>query len=291
MSTNVFFLPPQNNVARRHPNQPTRPVLINGNGSYSGAPGIIQDAQFPMVSALYPGRSGLVWASGDSPGSNFPDSTSVVLEIDTVVQVTPSAWGVLGYRCRSVFPSNVQLDYLTGGTYNPTTGWLTASAAITLGTNNGPGNLPDKGVSIIPVTARYWRFKFGFGASSGNGGFSISGLFLQTNVVNLGFLYSGADETRVIPRSVVETYSDQPIITRKGGEYRRWQLRYDNNDAALRTTLDDLFSYQGAQEPFIFLTPDGLYFECVWDSDSFTRSHIWAPPDRYRMSANLRSLP
>jgi len=142
---------------------------------------------------------------------------------------------------------------------------------------------------VSPPSSRYWRWKFNFGGSS-QAGFSLSGLFLQTAITDLGFLYSGADETRIIPRTVVESYARNPTITRVGPEFRRWSLRYDNNDAALRATFDSLFSYQASQEPFIFLTPDGEFYECVWDDESFTRSHIWAPPDRYAMTVALRSL-
>lgn len=295
MSTNVIFLSPTTNYGRRHLPLQNLPTLINGNPSYTAAPALRQDPQFPMVNALYPGRGALVWASGDSPPSNFEDTTSVVLEIDTgSTQRTPKHWGVLGYSCRDTNPGSVELQYKLGATYNSgTANWITMpGGAITLGDNNGPGALRDYGKAIVtPVTARYWRWKFTFAYLSDQGGFQVSGLILQQDEMDLGFLYSGADETRILPRSVVETYADQPYITRKGGEYRRWQLRYDNNDATLRTTLDTLFSQAGAREPFIFLTPDGLYFECVWDSDSFTRSHIWAPPDRYRMVAGIRSLP
>ena len=295
MSTNVKFLLPQQNRARLHPPNFDTPILINENpGTYTNCPGLAQDSGFPMSNALVPGRNGLVWRcpplTNNWPGGVGGDGTSVLLEIDTGTSISPQAWGVLGYRAGHSLPGSVQLWYNAQATYNGgTSNWVQVSPSLTLGVD-GVGTLVDKGALILtPPTARYWRFKF-LSVSGSQQGFSISGLFLQTTITDLGFLYSGADETRIVPRTMVESYGRNPTFTKVGPEYRRWSLRYDNNDAALRTTFDSLFSYQASQEPFIFLTPDGLFFECVWDDESFTRSHIWAPPDRYAMTVGLRSL-
>jgi hypothetical protein len=288
VSSNVKFLLPQTNRGRVHPPNFDNPVLINGDGGYTSPPAIVQDAAFPMTNALSPGRNGLVWRC--PPGqTNFSDGTSVVLEVDTLSNISPLAWGILGFRGPTSQPTRVELWYNAQATYNSgVTNWVQATPNITLG-QDGVGSRSDRGTLISPPAARYWRFKFisAFGSTQG---FQCSGFFLQTAITDIGFLYSGADETRIIPRTVVEAYNRAPTITKVGPEFRRWSLRYDNNDAALRTTFDSLFSYQAQQEPFIFLTPDGEFYECVWDDESFTRSHIWAPPDRYQFTVGLRSL-
>ena len=277
MSSNVRFLRSAQNYARRTSETVTTPILINGNGAYSGAPAIVQDAQFPMLNALFSGRTGRVWDTGPTP-ANFGGDT--IFEIDLVSQRAVLAIGVLGIQLHAggLFPQSVAIEYLTGSTYS-TIGWNASIGTVTA-TSVGNG-----GRIITPVTARFWRFRFPL--SSVGTGFRVAGFVLHTTVTDLGFLYSGADETRVLPRTLVEGYSRQATITHVGPEYRRWALRYDNNDATLRSTFDALYS---DTEPFVFITPDDAWNECVWDSEEFMRSHVWSPPDRYRLTAELRSL-
>lgn len=285
MSNNVSFLFASSNKARRTPASLTFPRIINGNAAYAGAPELREDAMFPMSNALLSGRTGNVWAWDGTNGSNDPNGYDIILEVDIGNITSISASGMLGCARASgaSFPQGVDVEYLPGVTYDATTGWLT------YGSNVSTMVARDSGSVLPPVSARFWRYRlknaaFGFGQVPG---FSVASLVLQPSIVDIGFLYSGASERRIAPRTLVESYDRSPTITKIGNEYRRWSLRYDNNDAALRSTFDQLFSQSN---PFVFITPDSEWLECVWDSEDFERSHIWAPPDRYRFTVELRSL-
>jgi len=283
MSLNCRFIRVGQNVARRVNLAATFPRIINGNGAYAGAPAIVQDPQFPMSNALLNGRTGAVWVWPASAGINDGGS-DVLLEIDLGSVKAIGAVGVLGVSnlFGTLFPNSLMVECIPGATVYSTTGWVNVLGGLSIGNQNF---LRDFGTTIAPQSARYWRFRWV--SASISAGFTVASVVLATTVTDLGFLYSGADETRVRPRTLVEGYDRSPSITYTGPEYRRWEARYDNNDAALRAILDDLF---GDSQPFVFLTPDNLWQECVWDTEEFTRSHIWAPPDRYQMVAGFRAL-
>jgi hypothetical protein len=186
-------------------------------GDIHGAPALVQDAAFPMSNALVPGRNGTVWRCPAGGPSNFPtDGTSVVLELDAGSNIHPAGVGRAGLPLRGL-ESQHRAALVQGRPLRCGRDRVDAGGREHHPGTDGPGTTPDRGIVIgSPPAARFWRFKFTFAASSTTG-FSISGLFLQTAITDLGFLYSGADETRIIPRTVVEAYNRSPTITRTGG--------------------------------------------------------------------------
>jgi len=277
---NCRFIRYTANKARHQTPTSAIPKLINGNVAYSGAAGRIEDPNFPMDNVLDVGRKGNVWYVPPGAGSNYPDGTTVALEIDIGSLQSVNAIGVLGFAGAGGFPQNFNIDAIPGsGTYN-NAGYVpqNGSNPVTL--------LRDCGVVLAaPVSARYWRFRFPFSTSSP--GYSVSSVVVATTITDLGFLYSEADEQRVRPRSLVEGFDQSPSLTLVGQEYVRWTIQYKNNDAALRTTMDGLY---GDSQPFVFITPDNEWQECIWGTEEFSREHIWGIPNRYRMTVELRQL-
>jgi hypothetical protein len=281
---NCRFIRYTSNKARRTPTSTTYPRIINGlTGTYSGCAARLEDPAFPMDNVLQAGRKGNVWVVPDGAGSNFPDGTSVVLEIDIGSLQNISAVGALAFNTGgSAFPSNVYIDAIPGTTTYNNAAYAAQNASNPITT---PGTRDNGALLAAPVSARYWRFRFGF-ATSGIG-FSVASVVLSNLLIDLGFLYSSADEQRVRPRSIVEGFDQSPVLTFVGPEYVRWAMEFNNNDAALRTTLDSLY---GDTQPFIFITPDNEWQECVWATEEFSREHIWGMPNRYRMTVELRQL-
>ena len=263
------------------------PRIINGNtGVYAGCSPRAEDPAFPMDNALYAGRKGNVWVVPDGTSGNHTDGTSMILEVDLGSLQTIMACGVLGWSNGGglgSFPQSVFIDAQPGvsttaaysyGAYTPAFG-----SAINTGLRDGGT------VFTFSVSSRFWRFRWP-SASSGHG-FSIASVVVALVPTDIGFLYSGADEQRVRPRAVVESFDQTPTITYVGPEFVRWSIQFNNNDAALRTILDNLY---GDTQPFIFLTPDNEWQECIWGTEEFSREHIFAPPDRYRFLVELRQL-
>lgn len=279
---NCRFIRFGNNAARLT-GVSTYPRLVNGGG-YTGAPARVEDPNFPMENCFTVGRKGNVWVVPDGSPSNYPtDGVSITIELDVGSVKSITAVGLLGFSLlgNGAYPNTVYIDCIPNSpTYNAA-GYVVQNggASIVSGQGDGGAILP------APVFARFWRFRFYY-AISGHG-FVVAGLILATTITDLGFLYSSADETRVRPRALIESFDQSATLTSIGPEYARWTIQFDNNDAALRTTLDGLY---GDREPFIFITPDLEWQECVWATEEFTRSHIWRPPDRYRMTVELRQL-
>jgi hypothetical protein len=279
---NCRFIRAVSNKARRII-ATTFPRVINGIGSYTGAPGVIEDASFPMSNVLTVGRKGNVWVVPDGAGSNAPDTTSVLLEIDLGAQWPIAAAGLLGMTFNNgSHPTAVYIECIPNtNTYNAA-GYVRQFSSQPI---LSPPTRDGGAILASPVTARYWRFFFN-NATSGSG-FSVAGVVVSLALTDLGFLYSGATETRIRPRSMIESFDESASVTFLGPEFVRWSIQFNNNDAALRTTLDQLY---GDVQPFIFITPDLKWQECVWGTEEFSREHIWAPPDRYRFVVELRQL-
>lgn len=279
---NVRFVQNAGNRGRKTSASAPYPRLINGNGAYSGAPALVQDASFPMSNLLDPDRVSHIYVTGPNPAN---DGVDLIIEFDTgSAPVSIHGVGLLGFRRATgeAFPNVVYIEYLLGTTYS-TSGW------------SGAGTTPfsfneatDAGVLFpAPISAKFWRFRITNAAFSA-AGFSLSSPFIAQTVTDLGFLYSRASETLVTPKSTVEGYGRMPVITRTGTPYRRWLLEYANNDAAARAVFDALAV---SANPFVFIHPDGSFYECVMDGEEFMRDHIWAPPDRFAFVFPMRSLP
>ena len=284
---NVRFITTGNNKGRKALAATTYPILINGNGAYSGAPALVQDADFPMSNALLVDRSAAIWVTGPTP-DNDPLNSDLIIELH--IGPTPLsivAAGVLGFSFGpgTLFPLSYLIEYLPGATYS-TSGWVSDIPAVS--TQGGR----DSGAVFSPRTAKFWRFRFS-SAGLGANGFSVGSFFIATTVTDLGFLYSRATETLVQPQLLVEGYGHTPFISHTGLSFRRWALSYDNNDTTTRGLFDNLgYSPVGSTPiPFVFLSPENGVYECVQDGEEFVREHIWAPPDRWRFTFPMRSLP
>lgn len=284
MSSNVKFVRfGDNKVRRTFGGGGAYPRLTNGNGAYAGAPALVQDPAFPMSNVLYAGRSANIYVWPLSAGPN--NGSDVLIEFDLGSIQTIMGAVVLGaLAANNTLPNVVHVECIPNTNTYSTSGWVSPAGATNI---SNITSARDQGrIFDAPFAARYWRFRIVSVTISI--GFSIASLALFTAITDLGFLYAGADETRILPRTLVESYSRMPTVTMLGPEYRRWELRYENNDAALRAIFDGLYA---DRDPFIFLTPDGRWQECIWDTEEFTRTHVWAPPDRYAMTVGLRSLP
>jgi hypothetical protein len=281
--SNVRFILSGSNRGRKIAETSARPILINGNGAYSGAPALVQDSAFPMSNALLPDRVSRIWyTGGPSPANSGQD---LIVELDIAASpVSIAAVGFLGLSLTpgGSFPTTCDVEYLPGTVYNPTTGWLVAMSFS--GISSGRDHIK----TFPPISAKFWRFKFIIAGSASGLGFSLASFVVATSPTDLGFLYSRASETIVRPTTVVEGYGRTPVVTRTGLPFRRFVLAYDNNDLTTRQIFDNLGNEPGA---FIYLAPDDKPYECIIDGEEFTRDHIWAPPDRFAWTFAMRSLP
>ncbi len=279
--SNVRFIRANQNKARKVSPTSTYPKLINGNGAYSGAPALVEDASFPMSNLLDKDRASKVYVSGPNPYNSAGSDLIIEFDIAGSAQSIVAA-GMLGFGLvgGSLFPSQLIVEYLPGTTYQ-TTGWIADIPILSI------GGVRDVGSVFTARSARFWRFRFPF-ASGAQDGFTVAGFFLATTVTDLGFLYSRASERIVTPKTTIEGYGRTPTITRTGIPFRRWTLAYDNIDATTKATFDTLNS---EASPFIFLAPDDRVYECVTDGEEFERAHVWSPPDRFQFAFPMRSLP
>lgn len=283
---NCRFIRYADNKARRLLPTSTNPKILNGSASVTGEAVRMEDVGYPMDNVLVAGRKGSVWVVSDVSVGNGPAGTDLVLEVDLGSVQTVIAAGLIG---QTLFPggsppTQCYLDAIVSvpNTYN-NANYVTQNgfAAIMAG-----GLIRDGGVILsASAVARFFRFRWP-NHTSGKG-LSLASVVLATAITDIGFLYSGADEQRVRPRAITEGYDQSPMVSYVGPEYVRWAIQFNNNDAALRTILDNLY---GDRDPFIFLTPDNEWQECVWGTEEFSREHIWAPPDRYRFLVELRQL-
>lgn len=249
--------------------------------SYPGAPARVEDAAWPMSNALLPDRYANVWKHpGGAANVNITDT---VYEIDLGNAYSVYLAGVLGLL-RSLnfsYPQAVYLEYIPAANVYSTGAWVTVGTFPLLASASDSHSLTG-----LPVSARFWRFRFTF--TTGAPSFAISSFALADVILDLGFLYARSDEVIVRPEVRTETYSRLPMITRLARTWKRWTLHYPNIDPTTRATFDTLFG----DTTFLFLNPiDGQIYECVFDGEEFERAHIWAAPDRFEFSAGIRSLP
>lgn len=277
---NVRFIRASQNAGRKTSSSGVvYPRLINGSGLYTGAPALVQDSAYPMVNATLPDRHAIIWAT-TNPVANG-GGLDVILEVDFGSSKSVQAIGLLGFRSfgAAAFPNNLGVEYLPGASYAPT-GWTQLPLITLSGLVANPFSL------ITPASARYWRFRF-YNAAGGSG-FSVGGLLLATGMTDLGFLYSRADDTLVLPKTTVEGYGRVPIVTRTGRTFRRFALEYANIDSATKGTFDILAA---ETLPFMYVAPDDTVHECILEGEEYLRSHVWSPPDRWAFTFPMRSLP
>lgn len=277
--SNVRFVKATQNAGRKSLAASTYPKLINGNGAYTGNLALVQDAAFPMANVLVPDRVSRLWVC--PPG--LPNIGGVDVAIDLDIAASPvsiMAAGVHGFGLlgNGAFPSTCGMEYLPGTTYSAS-GWVQLPT-FSLGGTRDPWQ-----IFAAPISARFWRFRFYFGSSSG---FTVASFMLARSITDLGFLYSGADETLVRPRAIVEGYGRMPIVKSVGLKSRRFSLEYQNIDPATRNVFDGLLD---EANPFAYLSPEDRMFECIPEADEFTRRHAWAPPDRHNFTFAMRSMP
>jgi hypothetical protein len=272
---NVRFI--LSNAAGRSATTGTYPRIINGNAAYIGAPALVENGAFTMSNALNSDRHSSIW---EHPALASNASGETWLELDTGTPKTISFVAILGVESVGAFPSSCIVEALPGSTYL-TTGW-TSLTTINMARDNGA-------VLSSPFVARYWRFRFPL-TGAFTSGFSIARVFLgaTSSIRDLGFLYTQATETIVKPKTTVEGFGRVPTVTKTGRDFRKWSLQYANND---KTTRDMIAEMTLSESSFVFISPDDQVFECISDGDEHARTHIWAPPDRYAFTAEIRSLP
>jgi len=277
---NVRFIKANDNKGRKAIPTAVYPKLINAAGGYTSPPALVQDAAFPMANALLPDRISQIWSTGPSPVSNS-GGADIWFDIDLGSAQSISTAGVLGFSLipgGAPFPASCQVFYASS--YNGTFGSSPVPASFTLARDVGMIF-----TSPTSISARYWRFSFS-NATSGNG-FTLGSFYLGSSFTDLGFLYAGATETIIQPRSLVEGYGAAPTITRTGLTYRRFTFNYQNIEKTVRDTFDSLLA---EPYPFVYIDPFDVPWEVVPDEE-FARDHVWALPNLYTFNFGMRSLP
>lgn len=274
---NTRFVTLAQNAACRATAALTNPKLANGAGGvYAGAPALVEDPSYPMANILGRDRYS-VWAC-PAGADNSGGGGEVWVDLDLGSNRTVLAVGILGFRAVGSFPSSMLPSWRNAGSYSAT-GYTTDIPAINLGTRNPVSVLP------APRTARYWRFAFPF-ASFGDG-FRVGKFFLATTITDLGFLYSGAEYPRVTPRVLSQSGGQHPNVKVTGDPYDMPTLQFTN---VAQSTKDTLSTLASQSQPFVLIDPFDRARECILASDRHVSSHIWAPPDRWSVSLELREM-
>jgi len=189
------------------------------NGMGGGAPGRIEDLDFPMENAIDRDRY-VVWSSGASP----PDPTNADwgFAIDNGV-----AWAALANRrVPGAGLTQFTLQYQTG-VYTPGGSWTNLHTPVEVG-----GTSPKRNafVQFNDTTVRSLRWRL-----IGNGSFTTKlwagGL---ANIVDLGVIASpGLVETPIHPRTEEMTPEGAKHVLTHGSVYRRFSLPFEEAHVAL----------------------------------------------------------
>ena len=254
----------------------TLPIIANGNGSYSGAPAIEEDPQYPMTNLYYPDRY-RVWSTrvGNSPGGN------IEVHIDLAggssapgaggADVTVSSLGLLGLRPHaSGAIATVGFGYRTraqGYSASGYAGFVSSPIAA-----NPPRD--SIGIDATPVSARYILFSIN---GTDTSGFSL-GSFWVGVLQDVGIFWSadggatwGEDHNVLLS----PTAGGHQTAVNRGDPFARYTLSFFKITNATRAILETHFGAAQRGQPILildennvprqFLVMDGPQFSQAFD--------------------------
>lgn len=256
-------------------------VLKNGTGA--PAPGLEQDADFPMSNGLLVGRY-QPWKTSAAP----PGTTD--FDIDLGASYSPTFCAITGVAgWNGGIATTLTVKAMTGGSYPAAPVWTTV-ATITL--NAGAYfSRRDFYAEFAAQAGRYWRFEF----TGCSGAFSVGQLWLgtQTDIGQAGSPNSQVTNRRV--RQIVGVPSGAQYLFDQGSAVLAFPQRdsiYDFQlqfDAIPTATLAMLQNLSVEPASFLYIDDSDAAHEIILASGGFTWTRIFN--NLYSTTLQMTSLP
>ena len=235
---------------------PTLPILINGNGSYTSAPAKDEDAQYPMANVLSYARY-TVWSTKVGTAD-----TAIKVKLDFGggatgggaggADRTISSAGLLGLRGHSgtAPPPTVVLGYRTRAQGYSATGYTTV-------TTLSPDGERDMVAQFDAVSGRYWEFNINpYNAA----GFSLGAFWLGI-LQDFGHYWSAdggaawAEDHNVLLTVTAGGHRD---AVSRGDRWARYTLTFRAIPASQQQKLHDHFGARQRTKPILILDEAGV---------------------------------
>jgi hypothetical protein len=249
---------------------PGLPIIINGDGAYSGAPAKDEDPQYPMANLYSPARY-RVWSTkvGTADGA-------IKVQIDLgggangagaggADKAVDSA-GLLGLRghAGSTPPANIVVGYRTRAQGYSATGYTTVATVA-------PAGERDSVVQFPVVSARYWEFNF---TAYDAAGFALGAFWLGV-LQDLGHYWSadgGGSWADFHNALVTPTAGGHQLVSLLGDPSAQYTLAFRALPSATRATLADHFGTRNRGRATLILDENSVPRQfLVKDGPSFSQ--------------------
>lgn len=234
----------------------TIPIIINGNGSYAGAPAKDEDAQYPMTN-LYLADRYTPWSTNVGASA-----TSIKVQVDLAgglngaaqggTDRTVSSVGLLGLRGLggAAPPTTIIIGYRTRAQGYAATGY-------TIATSFNTGQARDSLVQFSTISARYWEIDFTFYQVEG---FALGNIWLG-NLLDLGIGWSSNGGAQWSAEHNVlwsRTAGGHATGVQRGDAWAKYSLRFDSITNATRSLLNSGFGAFQAGKPIVVLDENNV---------------------------------
>ena len=234
----------------------TLPIIINGDGAYSGAPAKDEDAQYPM-SNLYSPERYRVWSTKVGTAD-----TAIKVQLDLAggangagaggLDVDISSAGFLGLRghAGTAPPASVAVGSRTRAQGYSSTTYTSRGTLTTLGER-------DSIVEFTLASARYWEFNI---SSYNVAGFALGALWLGV-LQEFGIFWSAdggatwAEEHNVL---LSRTAGGHMSAVTRGDAWAQYTLTFRTIDNTKRATLLSHFGAAQRARPILILDENGV---------------------------------
>ena len=258
------------------------PKIINGDGTYTNAPALEQDAAYPMANLLTADRY-LKWKS-----SNTPPSGNNAVKIDIDLGADRSIWFVSahGIIVPDVLEGAVARPfYMRAGYRTAALGYDGAGTFTTFGADADFGAVRDAKIDNgVAVSFRYLRLMFSDAVSSP---FSIGRLYVGTPDIDTGKVYSGASDEYIHGVLRSENAALGPTSTYMGEDHRELSLQFDT---ILDADIANLDKVMRTHQSFIYFGFNGDVLECIIKDIRARKIHTFRPPNIFSVTLDLLQL-